>query len=96
MLNTEGGKTTFIPGADPILTDKDGNFRTSLTTIPTDVIRIIATDIDGETNGSYAKDSIDIEISKEDYLNKEDSEWNYGSVSKDNLIIELKEEIKNE
>lgn len=96
VLNTEGGKTTFIPGADPILTNKDGNFRTSLTTIPTDVIRIIATDIDGETNGSYAKDSIDIKISKEDYLNKKDSEWNYGSVSKDNLIIELKEEIKNE
>ena len=96
VLNTEGGKNNFIPGADPIITDKDGNFRTSLTTIPTDVIRIIATDIDGDTNGSYAKDSIDIKISKEDYLNKGDSEWDYGFVSKDNLMIELKEKKKNE
>lgn len=80
---------------DTVITNSEGDFQTSFEWFPTQKIRIIATDIDGDKNGIYTKDSIDIVLSKNDYKGA-DGTWFAGEINKKELNIELKEEIKNE
>ena len=85
----------FMPFQDPIITNKDGYFQSSFDGPTAKTLRIIATDIDGEINGSYANDTIDISLSKDDYEGN-DGLWFEGHVDKHDLNIELKEKKDNE
>lgn len=90
MGHDEKGNAVFLPCNSAVITDQYGNFSSSYSYLPTDVIRIVATDIDGEANGSFANDSIDIKISDNEYVGG-DGDWNWGTVSKENITIALKE-----
>ena len=48
-----------MPLQDPIITNKDGYFQSSSDGPTAQTLRIIATDIDGDINGSYANDTIE-------------------------------------
>ncbi|WP_293734660.1 radical SAM-associated putative lipoprotein [uncultured Parabacteroides sp.] len=87
--------TEFMPLQDPIITNKDGYFQSSSDGPTAQTLRIIATDIDGDINGSYANDTIDISLSKDDYEGN-DGSWFKGHVDKHDLNIELKEKKDNE
>jgi putative lipoprotein (rSAM/lipoprotein system) len=67
---------------NPILSNDDGSYYVSVGTTPTDEFRIIFSDIDGETNGSYQNDTIPVKITEKDYYDKGDGKWYYGAVEK--------------
>ena len=69
-------------------TSENGAINNHFESFPTKSLRVYATDIDGPVNGSFANDSIDIEISKTDY--KGGKGWFSGTVEKD-IILTLKE-----
>ncbi|WP_455622613.1 radical SAM-associated putative lipoprotein [Parabacteroides sp.] len=52
----------YLPS--PLQTREDGNYDTTFESFPEHALRIIAEDIDGEKNGSYEADSVDIEVGK--------------------------------
>lgn len=97
LSNNNESNIWFNPCSDPILTNTGGNFSISVSAFPTDQIRIVATDIDGTKNGSFAKDSIDVKITDADYTSKGDGAWDMGTARKENILLELKQiDIKNE
>ncbi len=73
-----------------VKTDREGQFDLSFNYLPTDGIRLLISDIDGEKNGSFATDSIDIPIKAEEYK-KGDKSWYHGKVEK-TVSVRLKEQ----
>lgn len=87
------GKIWFHPNPDTITTDAQGEFATQITGMPVPLLRLYATDTDGAANKAYANDSIDIKIDK---LTGGDGSWNQGHFSKEDILIELKENKTDE
>lgn len=72
-------------------TDNDGFFYTDIKIDPLDQkIKVIWQDIDGVDNGTYAKDSLEFEIKREDFKGG-DNRWNYGTQTKE-MTIEIDKE----
>ena len=49
------------PYPDTLITDKDGAFATERVEFPSKKYRFIVRDVDGDSNGSYSKDSVDVD-----------------------------------
>lgn len=86
-------QTWFRPIPDTITTNARGEFAAHLIEMPASLLRLYATDTDGAANKAYANDSIDIKIDK---LTGGDGGWNQGSFSKEDILIELKENKTDE
>ncbi|MDR0757481.1 MAG: radical SAM-associated putative lipoprotein, partial [Tannerella sp.] len=68
--------------AHPALTDAEGHYSALFSAFPVEDFQVIASDIDGETNGSYLNDSVQVRVDKEDYYEKGSGHWNTGSAAK--------------
>jgi putative lipoprotein (rSAM/lipoprotein system) len=87
----EGQSGYYNAIQNPILSNDDGSYYVSIETFPTDEFRIVFSDIDGTTNGSYQNDTIPVKINKGDY-SEGNGNWNYGSVEKEiNQVLKEKE-----
>ncbi|MDR1601926.1 MAG: radical SAM-associated putative lipoprotein [Tannerella sp.] len=75
---------------NPALSDATGHYSALFQAFPVEDFQVIASDIDGEANGSYRNDTIQVKVGKEDYYEKKSGNWNYGSAAKE-VNIELKE-----
>jgi putative lipoprotein (rSAM/lipoprotein system) len=75
---------------DSVSTDAAGGYSFTLDVYSIDEFNVIASDIDGELNGSYQSDTVRVKITEEDYYDKGDGKWNNGSADKE-VDIELKE-----
>jgi putative lipoprotein (rSAM/lipoprotein system) len=71
------------------LTNEAGKYSMTFEHFPVDNFQVIASDIDGEANGSYRNDTIPVKITKDDYYDQGKG-WNRGSASKEVTIV-LKE-----
>lgn len=77
----------------PLKTDEKGEFSTTFTAPYFNKIRVYATDVDGTKNGTFTKDSVDIQFDPTDFKGGKD--WNWGHAEKE-ITIELKETKENE
>jgi putative lipoprotein (rSAM/lipoprotein system) len=67
---------------NPVLTNASGDYTSTFQDFPMQNFRVIASDIDGETNGSFQNDTVQVKISKEDFDDKGNGNWNQGSATK--------------
>ncbi|MBP3518174.1 MAG: radical SAM-associated putative lipoprotein [Parabacteroides sp.] len=94
LVEHRGDNRSWFDTIPPVSTTQAGTFTCQFVEFPTDNLRIIATDVDGDLNGSYEKDSIDIAISNDDYKGDKGA-WFKGSVEKE-INITLKEKTDHE
>lgn len=59
-VHTGDGKE-WLSYPDTLITDKDGAFATERTEFPSKKYRFIVRDVDGDANGTYSKDSVEVE-----------------------------------
>ena len=87
-------KNNFHPfyGLDDITTTADGTFKVNATESTYALVKFRATDVDGEANGLYKKDSVIVTLKKDDF--KDGERWFNGHVSKEVTIRLNKEEEK--
>lgn len=57
----EGDGREWLSYPDTLITDKDGAFATERVEFPSKKYRFIVRDVDGDSNGSYSKDSVDVD-----------------------------------
>jgi putative lipoprotein (rSAM/lipoprotein system) len=77
---------------NPILSNDYGSYDMSIKILPTDEFRIIFSDFDGETNGSYQNDTISVKITEKDYYEKGNGNWYHGAAEKEiNHVLKEKE-----
>ena len=72
-------------------TDKDGAFATERTEFPSKKYRFIVRDVDGDANGTYSKDSVEVEAGGF----TGGSHWYRGETSIDKTIEIKKETAKD-
>jgi putative lipoprotein (rSAM/lipoprotein system) len=75
---------------DSVYTNKEGDYSMMFDCYHIEEFNIIASDIDGDLNGSYQNDTIQVKITDEDYYEKGSGNWNHGSAAKEVDIV-LKE-----
>ena len=73
------------------ITDKDGAFATERTEFPSKKYRFIVRDVDGDANGTYSKDSVEVEAGGF----TGGSHWYRGETSIDKTIEIKKETAKD-
>jgi putative lipoprotein (rSAM/lipoprotein system) len=77
---------------DSIYTDVAGDYSITFETYPVEEFNIIASDVDGELNGSYQNDTLRVKITEKDYYEKGNGNWNHGSADKEvNIALKEKE-----
>lgn len=76
-----------------VYTDEQGAFDVTYTAFPEEKFILIAKDIDGETNGSFKTDSVEVVFGEKDFYEQGDS-WYRGAARKEIPAILLKEEAK--
>jgi putative lipoprotein (rSAM/lipoprotein system) len=77
---------------NPALTNASGHYSALFQAFSLEDFQVIASDIDGEANGSYLSDTIQVKVGKEDYYEKGDEGWNMGSASKEvDIVLKEKE-----
>jgi putative lipoprotein (rSAM/lipoprotein system) len=77
---------------NPMLTDKSGGYSMTFSTFPAEDFKVIVSDIDGEANGSYKNDTIQVTITKDDYYKQGEGNWNRGSAAKEvDVVLKDKE-----
>lgn len=76
-------------------TNKEGKFDITYTTFPDDKFTLIAKDIDGEENGSFQTDSVEVTFTKDDFY-EDGKRWYEGAARKEIPNIVLKETVKEE
>jgi putative lipoprotein (rSAM/lipoprotein system) len=69
------------PVMNPMLTDDLGGYSMTVSTFHDENFQLIVSDIDGEANGSYKNDTIQVTITKDDYYEQGEG-WNRGSAAK--------------
>ena len=72
-----------------VRTSSDGTYLSRFGEFPTSSIRVVVTDVDGEANGSFQPDSVDIIITQKDYK-KPSGHWDEGTATKENISFKLK------
>jgi putative lipoprotein (rSAM/lipoprotein system) len=73
------------------LTHETGRYSVTFQTYPGSDFQLIASDIDGEANGSFLNDTVPVRITKDDYY-EQGQGWNSGSAAKEvNITLEEKE-----
>jgi putative lipoprotein (rSAM/lipoprotein system) len=77
-----------------IYTDKEGGFDVTYMAFPREKFILTAKDIDGEANGSFKTDSVEVVFTEDDYYEKGDGRWYDGAAKKEISPIVLKEEGK--
>lgn len=88
-----GNGQTWLDSIPETSIARNGTFDSRFQCFPTNNLRVYTTDIDGDENGSFANDSIDIELKGDDYKGGEG--WFSGTVEKDITLV-LKEKEKHE
>ena len=78
----------YIKLGSPSITNRAGHYTVSAGTLPGKEFAVIVTDTDGETNGSYATDTIAVRFEKNDYY-KKGKGWFEGAARK-KVDIKLK------
>ncbi|MDR2120834.1 MAG: radical SAM-associated putative lipoprotein [Tannerella sp.] len=79
------------PVANPTITNAYGQYFAEFKFFPHKDFQVIASDIDGEANGSYRNDTIRVEIAETDYYEQGEG-WNKGSAAKEiNIVLKEKE-----
>ncbi|MDR3261317.1 MAG: radical SAM-associated putative lipoprotein [Tannerella sp.] len=73
---------------NPALSNESGHYSAKLGS--TQTIQVIASDIDGEKNGAYQNDTIQVAIDDSDYYDKGDGHWYDGAARKEVNITLLK------
>jgi putative lipoprotein (rSAM/lipoprotein system) len=77
---------------NPTLTNAAGHYSALFRAFPADDFQVIASDIDGEANGSYRSDTIRVKVDKEDYYEKGSGNREHGSAAKEvNIVLKEKE-----
>lgn len=94
---TMGGEESWKQENGNVLTDEEGSFILEQTDFPHNKQIVNLEDIDGELNGSFEDQKIEIEFTDKDY--KGGSGWYKGAATKDLGVIKLTsktEETENE
>jgi putative lipoprotein (rSAM/lipoprotein system) len=73
-----------------IYTNKEGGFDATYTSFPREKLILTAKDVDGETNGSFQTDSVEVVFNKDDYYEEGDGHWYDGAAKKELPPIVLK------
>lgn len=89
-VHTGDGKE-WLSYPDTLITDKDGAFATERTEFPSKKYRFIVRDVDGDANGTYSKDSVEVEAGGF----TGGSHWYRGETSIDKTIEIKKETAKD-
>jgi len=84
----QGKRGGYIESGITVKTDEMGHYSASVTTFPCKDFVMIVTDTDGETNGSYASDTIAVRFEEKDYY-KKGKGWFEGAARK-KVDIKLK------
>lgn len=84
----QGKRGGYIESGITVKTDEMGHYSASVTTFPGKDFVMIVTDTDGETNGSYASDTIAVRFEEKDYY-KKGKGWFEGAARK-KVDIKLK------
>ena len=84
----QGKRGGYIESGITVKTDEMGHYSASVTTFPGKDFVMIVTDTDGETNGSYASDTIAVRFEEKDYYKKSKG-WFEGAARK-KVDIKLK------
>lgn len=84
----QGKRGGYIESGITVKTDEMGYYSASVTTFPGKDFVMIVTDTDGETNGSYASDTIAVRFEEKDYY-KKGKGWFEGAARK-KVDIKLK------
>jgi putative lipoprotein (rSAM/lipoprotein system) len=77
-----------------IYTNGQGGFDVTYSAFPREKFILTAKDVDGEANGSFKTDSVEVVFNKEDFYEKGDGHWYDGAAKKELPPIVLKEEVK--
>lgn len=78
IVNFNGNTTVF--GIDSVMTDDNGHYDVSLKGFPqNDEIKLIVEDVDGETNGTYQNDTIDIKYDDALKIKEGSGIWDSGT-----------------
>jgi putative lipoprotein (rSAM/lipoprotein system) len=86
-IKSHGGYVTN----EPAYTNEEGKFDMSFGAFPKEKFILTATDVDGEANGSFKTDSVEVVFSKSDFYKDGDGRWYEGAAKKDIPPIVLKE-----
>jgi putative lipoprotein (rSAM/lipoprotein system) len=76
----------------PAYTNGQGEFDVTYSAFPNEKFILTATDVDGEANGSFKADSVEVVFSKDDFYKPGDGHWYDGAARKEIPPIVLKEE----
>jgi putative lipoprotein (rSAM/lipoprotein system) len=79
---------------EPAYTNEQGGFDVTYGAFPKEKFVLTATDVDGEANGSFKADSVEVVFSKNDFYKKGDDRWYEGAARKEIPAIVLKEEVE--
>ena len=86
VTNYEGKPITFA--IDSVLTDANGHYDMTSTHFPqSPEIKLIVEDVDGDTNGAYQNDTIDINYNNAQKVKDGEGTWNNGTFT-------IKQDIK--
>jgi putative lipoprotein (rSAM/lipoprotein system) len=91
LIKTENGGPVRN---EPAYTSGQGKFDVAYDAFPNEKFILTATDVDGEANGSFKTDSVEVVFNKEDFYEKGDGHWYDGAAKKELPPIVLKEEVK--
>jgi putative lipoprotein (rSAM/lipoprotein system) len=83
---------TYANEENPVLSNAGGHYSVLFSSIGRiKEAQLIASDIDGETNGAYQNDTIQVIINDSDYYGKGDGHWNVGAAEKEvNIVLKEK------
>ena len=86
VINYEGKKTVF--GIDSVMTDAAGHYDVTLKGFPhNNEIKLMVEDVDGEANGAYQNDTIDIKYNDAQLIKEGTGTWDSGTFT-------IKQDIK--
>jgi putative lipoprotein (rSAM/lipoprotein system) len=89
-IKIEAGQPEEEHATNQTTTDEEGKYSMTFELFPVDDFQVIASDVDGEANGSYRNDTIPVKITKDDYY-EQGKGWNSGSAAKEvNIVLKEK------
>jgi putative lipoprotein (rSAM/lipoprotein system) len=85
-------RSAMNAAGNPVLTSVKGDYSAQFKAFSVEDFQVVASDIDGEANGSYRSDTVAVKVGNEDYYEKGSGNGNYGSVAREvNIALEEKE-----
>jgi putative lipoprotein (rSAM/lipoprotein system) len=91
-IKVEIGVNGYPVMENPLLTNALGHYSIQFQFSWHEDFQVIVSDIDGETNGSFRNDTIPVKVTKDDYYEQGEGNWDLGSALKEvDIVLKEKE-----